>query len=192
LNVLNAGRKQTKSTIMEKARKVNIIRISKGPQFKAKGGEFLALLSMTLLVLCIYNLFHLHIIIAAFILLAAIVSFGIALDVHGLEVDTLLHKIRDYKVLFWFRFGKWNDIRNYKTIHLKGEHLALRSTKNLGQGLETFHYYNIKLVDELTGKKIFLAEFKNYYKARTIATRIAQVTGMECKDFVKRAKIQKK
>lgn len=177
---------------MNKGRNPNIIRISKGPQFKARGGEFLALLSLTLLVLSIANLVHLHIAVAVSFLLAGIVLFNIAIDVHGLEVDTALHKIRDYKVLFWHRFGSWNDIRAYKAIYLKGEHMTVRSIKSLGQGFDTFHFYNIKLVDELSGKTISLAEFKNYYKARSIARRIAQVTGAELRDFVKRPKIRKR
>jgi hypothetical protein len=170
----------------------SIIRISKGPQFKAWGGEFLALLSFTLVIISIASLIHLHLVPGIILLLVAIVLFNIAIDVHGLEVDTARHKIRDYKVLFWHRFGRWNDIRAYKAIYLKGEHMTVRSIKSLGQGFDTFHYYNIKLVDELTGKNIFLAEFKNYYKARGIARRIAQVTGAEFRDFVKRPKIRKR
>jgi hypothetical protein len=124
--------------------------------------------------------------IGSFILLIiSIILFNVVLDFHGIEVDTLVHKIRDYKAILWFRIGKWQNMNDFKWIHLKQDNVVIRTSDYADHSSETFHYYHIKLVDEVNKREIFLAEYKNYYRALHISKRVAGATGLGFRDFLK-------
>ena len=163
----------------------HIIRVSKGPQFRAKGGIFLAMLFVCTLWLSIVGFAHEKFLLAILFIIVCIALLSLVLDIHGIEVNRNIHKIRDYKVFLWFRTGEWQDLKNFKSIHVVHENVVTRSSIYSGSKSDTYHYYKIKLADELNKKEIYLAEYKNYYKAQRISQNIADATGIEFKDFVK-------
>jgi hypothetical protein len=114
----------------------------------------------------------------------SILLFYVVIDLHGIEVDPRLHMIREYKAIMWFKRGKWMRINDFKTIYLTQKNVVTKSYYSQNSS-ETYHYYHIKLVDEVNKKEIILAEYKNYYKARNISEGIAEVTGLEFKNFLK-------
>jgi hypothetical protein len=166
-------------------KKAQIIRISRGPQFKTKGGHILAMIFLCLFILSINGLFISEYLGSFVLLIISIILFYFVLDFHGIEVDTLSHKIRDYKVVLWFRFGKWHNMDDYKWLHLKQDHVVVSTSDYSDHQSETFHYYHIKLVDEIHKREIFLAEYKNYYRALHISKRVAAATGLGFRDFLK-------
>lgn len=121
----------------------------------------------------------------AFLFLAnlCVLLFYLVIDIHGIEVDPQLHMIREYKAILWFRFGKWKQINDFKSIYLTQKNVVTKSF--YAQSSDTYHYYHIKLVDEVNQKEIILAEYKNYYRAKNISEGIAEVTGLEFKNFLK-------
>jgi hypothetical protein len=122
---------------------------------------------------------------SSILLIISIILFCFVLDFHGIEVDTLVHKIRDYKVIFWFRFGKWQNMNDFKWIHLIQDNVVVRTSDYSDHKSDTFHYYLIKLVDEINKREIILAEYKNYYRALYISKRVADATGLVFRDFLK-------
>ena len=166
----------------------HIIKISRGPQFRTKGGVVLAMLFLFFFILSIAMVSNLQFLVSLISLIMSFVLFSLIIDIHGIEVDTNAHKIRDYKTFLWFRIGSWENINDFKFIYVTQQNVVTRSLEYSNQGSETYHYYFIKLVNELNKKEIVLAEFKNYYKAQHIARGIAESTGLELKDFLKRRK----
>jgi hypothetical protein len=163
----------------------NIIRISRGPQFGAKGRPVLALFAMASFILSVYSLIMEEFLYSIVLLLTGIVIFSLVLNIHGIEVDTCRHTIRDYIRFLWFRIGKWRNINDYRSIYLTRENVVIRTSGYAEHASDTFHYYYIKLVDEHNNREIILAECKNYYKAQRISKNIADATGLEFKDFIK-------
>jgi hypothetical protein len=106
------------------------------------------------------------------------------LDIHGIQYDKRLHRIKDYKLFLWFRIGQWKNISDYKSIHLTKKNLVIPATEYSEQRFDTYHYYHVRLVDEQNNKEIILAEFKNYYKALQISKSISIAAGLNFKDFV--------
>ena len=162
-----------------------LINISRGPQFKTKGVAILAVLSLTSLILSISSLFNADFLLAFILLIISITIFSIVLDIHGIEVDKNEHKIREYKIILGFRIGKWECINDFNSIYLAQENVNVRTSDHSEQVSETYHYYFIKLVDELNKKEILLAEYKNYYKALKIAKNVAISTGLKFRSFLK-------
>jgi hypothetical protein len=123
--------------------------------------------------------------ISLILLITSIILFHVVLDFHGIEVDTLVHKIRDYKAILWFRIGTWHDMNDFRWIHLKQDNVVIRTSDYSDHPSETFHYYHIKLVDEIHKREILLAEYENYYRALHISNRVAAATGLGFRDFLK-------
>lgn len=119
------------------------------------------------------------------LLIISVILINVVLDFHGIEVDTLVHKIRDYKAILWFRIGKWQNMNDFRWIHLKQDNVVVRTSEYAEHQSETFHYYHIKLVDEINKREIFLAEYKNYYRALHISRQVASATGLGFRDFLK-------
>lgn len=161
------------------------ITISKGPQFKTLGGEFLALLFLLFVFISLFALTGGFFIVSLLFFIAGIALFSLVLDIQGIQVDRNLHKIRNYKVFLWFKFGTWDNINNYKSIYLTHKNITVKTSFYSNNNSETHHYYHINLVDEPNKKKILLAEYKNYYKAHKIAQNIANATGLSFKDYIK-------
>jgi hypothetical protein len=165
----------------------NIINISRGPQFGSKGGYLIAFLFIMMVILSLVSLVNAEFIIFLFLAVISILLFYVVVDIHGIEVDPRLHMIREYKAILWFKFGEWMNISDFKSIYLMQKNVVTTSYYSRTSS-ETYHYYHIKLVDELHKKEIILAEFKNYYKARHISQGIAETTGLAFKDFLKGGK----
>jgi hypothetical protein len=162
-----------------------IINVSKGPQFKTKGGTALAMLFLLFFLMSIVLLVNSEFIASLILFIISSTLFSLVIDIHGIQVDTNMHMIRDYKAFLWFRIGEWSNINEYKSIYLTQKNVSVRTTGYAGQAAETYHYYHIKLVDEVHKKEIFLAEYKNYYKAQKISKNIADSTGLQFRDFLK-------
>jgi len=160
------------------------IRISRGPQFRTKGGHIIALVALTSFISAVYCVANQDYFIAAFLLLVGIISFLIVLDIRVIEVDTRLHIIRDCKSLIWVRIGKWSRIQDFKSIYVTREIVVIGRDDESEYSTDTFHYYFVKLVDEEKKREIVLAECNNYYKAQHVAKRIANLTGLLYRDFL--------
>jgi hypothetical protein len=156
-----------------------------GPQFKTRGGHILAMIFLCSFILSIKVLVREEYLGAFILLIVSIILFNVVLDFHGIEVDTLVHKIREYKAVLWFRIGKWQNMNDYKWIHLKQDNVVVRTSEYANHPTETFHYYHIKLVDEINKREIFLAEYKNYYRALHVSRQVASATGLGFRDFLK-------
>lgn len=154
------------------------IRISRGPQFRTKGGVIIAMLFLASLITSIAFLINAEFIDSLICLTISIILFSLILDIHGIEVDTYKHKIRDYKLILWTRIGNWENINDFKFIYLTQENVVVGTSEYSEHASDTYHYYFIKLVDELNNKEIVLGEFRNYYKALYLAKNIAHATGL--------------
>ena len=165
----------------------DIINVSKGPQFKTRGGILLAMSFLLFFILSFVSLVHGDFLAFLMCLLISIILFSLVIDIHGIEVDKSVHKIRDYKAFLWFRIGKWSNINDFKTIYLTQKNVVIGTSGISPQSSDTYHYYHIKLVDELHKKEILLAEYRNYYKAQKISKNVAEATGLEFKDFLRKA-----
>jgi hypothetical protein len=166
--------------------KNNIMRISKGPQFNSKGGHIFALISLTFFILSINSLFTIGFISAVILLIIGIVILCVALDIRGIEINRDTQTIREYKAILWWRIGRFKNMSDYKSIHLLQENVVVRTSEYSDHRTDTFHYYRIYLVDEANNKDIFLAEFKNFYKAEFVSQKIASLTGMTYKNLLKK------
>ena len=167
--------------------KQQLINIRRGPQFKTKGNYIVALIAFACLIIGIASIIYVEFISGLIFLVISFVLFYYILDFHGFQLDRSTHRIRDYKDFLWFKIGKWENLNDFKSIYLVKAHLVLRASELSTERFETFHYYHIKLVDEIRKKEIFLAEYSNYYKAQKIAENVANATGLEFKDFIKPA-----
>ena len=164
----------------------HIIRISRGPQFGSEVRPLLAMLALGAFILSVYNVITARYLYSIILLLAGIIIFSFVLNIHGIEVDTCRHMIRNYMKFLWLRIGKWKRINDFKSIHLNQENVII-PTSNSDWPSDTYHYYYIKLVDPLNKNEIVLAEYKNYHIAQRISQKIADATGLEFKDFLKRS-----
>jgi hypothetical protein len=164
----------------------NILRIYKGPQFNSKGGHILALISLTFFILSIYSLITIGFISAVVFLILGLAILCIALDIRGIEINRDTQTIREYKAILWWRIGRFKNMADYKSIHLLQENVVVRTSEYSDHPTDTFHYYRIYLVDEANNKDIFLAEFKNFYKAEIVSQKIATLTGMTYKNLLKK------
>jgi hypothetical protein len=142
-----------------------------------------AIISLGCLIIAIRFLFLGEIITSTVLFLLSFVMIYYILDFHGFQLNKSTHQIRDYKDFMGVKFGKWHNLDDFKSIYLIKAHLVLPIFEE--EKAETFHYYHIKLVDEINKKELFLAEYTNYYKAFSIADNVAELTGLELKDFVK-------
>ena len=164
-----------------------IIRISKGPQFGVQGGHFIALIALTFFIGTVYSITVLEFIPAAVLMLTGSLLLSIALDFRGIEINRRDVTIREYKAIFWWRTGKFKNIRDFNAIYLLPENVIV-SSEFTESANHTYHYYRIYMVDEIGKNSIFVAEFKNFYKAEIVAKRITDLTGMRYKCSVKTVK----
>jgi len=164
----------------------HIIRISRGPQFGSEVRPLLAMLSLGAFILSVYNVIIAKYLYALILLLGGIVIFSFVLNIRGIEVDTFRHMIRNYMKFLWLRIGKWKRINDFKSIYLTQENVIV-PVSDSDRPSYTYHYYHIKLVDTVHKNEIVLAEYKNYHIAHRISQRIADATGLEFKDFLKRS-----
>jgi len=164
----------------------HIIRISRGPQFGSEIRPILAMLSLGAFILAVYNTIIAEYLYALILLLGGIGIFSFVLNIRGIEVDTCRHTIRNYMKFLWLRIGKWKKINDFKSIYLTQENVVI-PTSDSDWPSDTYHYYHIKLVDPLNKNEIVLAEYKNYHIAHKISQKIADATGLEFKDFLKRS-----
>jgi len=162
-----------------------VINIRKGPQFKTRGGPALAAAFLFLLVFSVIGLLINEYLVSLICFLLCIPVFSLVLDIKGIEYDKSLHQIKDYKLFLWFRIGQWKNIHDFTSIYLTNKDLVVATSEYSGGTFDTYHYYYIKLVDEVNNKEILLAEYKNYYKALQISKGITDATGLKFKDFVK-------
>ena len=161
-----------------------IITINKGPQFKSKGTYILALISITFVILSVASFIKEDFYLSLLFFVIGFISFFYVLDIHGIQLDRNLNCIRDYKLILGIKIGKWQNFNNFKSIYLTKDQLTI-STKEYGENSKvSFHYYFIKLVDEVNGKEITLSEFTNYYKAFTIAKNVAETNGLQFKNKI--------
>ena len=163
------------------------ITISQGPLFRTKGGYLIAFVFLFFALISIVTLIQLELEVLSICLPIAITLFYLMVDIRGIQVDTRLHKIREYKLFFGFHLGKWANIKDFGSIYITPKNVTVRQGL-IGNSSETFHYYHIKLVDEVNHKEIYLAEYKNYYKALKIAADISHATGLVLNDFLKRGR----
>jgi hypothetical protein len=144
------------------------------------------MLALGAFILSVYNAIIAEYLYSIILLLAGIVIFSFVLNIHGIEVDTCRHMIRNYMKFLWLRIGKWKRINDFKSIYLTQENVII-PTADSDWPSDTYHYYHITLVDPLNKNEIVLAEYKNYHIAHRISQRIADATGLEFKDFLKRS-----
>jgi hypothetical protein len=165
--------------------KHKLINIRRGPQFKTKGNYIIAMIVLACFIIAIASMIHGEFISGLIFLIISFVLFYYILDFHGFQLDRGTHRIRDYKDFLWIKIGKWENLHDFKSIYLIKAHLVLPTSEYSKERSETFHYYQIKLVDETNKKEIFLAEYNNYYKALMIAENLANAAGLELKNFLK-------
>src|ERR1035437_7699494 len=127
------------------AKENNVIKVSKGPQFKTKGGTILAMIF--LLFLSVAFLYQAEFLVALICFFISVIIFSLALDIHGMELDTSNHKIRDYTAFLWFKIGEWSNINEFPSIYLTQKNVTIRTSGYSGGSADTYHYYHIKLVD---------------------------------------------
>ncbi len=166
----------------------HFIRIPQGPQFKARGSALLATFFLMSIITSFALIKENEYILSLLSGILGILALNLALDLRGIELDKRTHSIRDYKSFLWFRFGKWSDLREFKTLSLTQKNVTVGNSEDAEYSSDTYHYYHLKLVSEVDKREIFLAEYRNYYKALEIAKGIAGKTGLELKDFIKRPK----
>lgn len=163
-----------------------IINIKRGPQFQVKGAPAIAMLAVLFLMFGTFSMFNMNVFAGSSLLIISFALFFYALDFHGFQFDRSTHRIRDYRNFMWIKFGAWHNINDFNSIHLTNSSLVVKPSYLNSECIpETFHYYHIKLVDETNKYDIFLAEYKNYYKAYKIAQQVAYATDLTFKDFVK-------
>ncbi len=165
--------------------KQNLINIRRGPQFKTKWNAITAVIALGCFIMGCSSNYDGEFITGWIFFIVSFVLFYYVLDFHGFQLDKSTHRIRDYKDFLWIKFGKWENLHDFRSIHIIKAHLVLQASEYAEERAETFHYYHLKLVAEAKGKEIFLAEYNNYYKALKVAEGIANVTGIELKDFIK-------
>jgi len=166
----------------------DIIRVSHGPQFRAGGGVVLFMFFLLTFLLFIIGMAQGEPTFALFCLAISAGLFSWVIDIHGIEVNKKTHQIKEYKAFLWFRIGEGKNINDFKALYLKQENVTTRTAGYAGSKGDTYFYYKIKLVDEINRLEIYLAEYQNYYKAQKISQYIADLTGIEFKDYVKGTK----
>jgi hypothetical protein len=172
--------------------KSKLVNIPRGPQFRTKGNYIVAMIALAVFIIAIASIIHGEFITGFISLIISFALFYYILDFHGFQLDHETHRIRDYKNFLWIKFGKWENLKDFKSIYLVKAHLVVSTSLYSEEKSETFHYYHLKLVDETRKKVIFLAEYDNYYKALKIAENVANATGLELKDFLKGTVLNKK
>jgi hypothetical protein len=163
--------------------KGDIITVSRGPQFKAKGGPWIAMLGLGFFVFAVVFLLKGYFLSFFFLFTISFISVYYILDIHGLQLDKNKRRIRDYRFFMWQKTGKWENIEDFKSIYITKNYLSL-PTMIRGKS-ETYHYYHVKLVDKINKKEFLLAEYTNYYKALKISQNISFSTGLELVDMIK-------
>jgi hypothetical protein len=163
-----------------------VIRIRQGPQFKTTGGTFLAIVFIMAMSasIALINEKEYWFSLASFIL--GTLALNLTLDIRGIELDKSTHLIRCYRSFLWLRFGKWSALKEFKMLYITSKKITVGSSDDSEYNSETYHYYHLKLVDEPNKIEIFLAEYRNYYKALKIAKEITDKTDLELRDFIKR------
>lgn len=156
--------KQEINTILTKLDD-QIRRFPKGPQFSIKGAIPIFFISLALLIISICGIFQSDYLLSsvAFILFAILII--LVIDIHGIEIDLRENRIRDYKSLYGIKFGKWENLQNYKSIIITKGVLKIPTTEYADHSYDPYFYYYIKLIDENNEKELTLAEFNDLSKA---------------------------
>jgi hypothetical protein len=159
-----------------------ILRHSRGPQFRTKGGVFYAFLFLGLIIFAGY-LFSLELVLLSVLsIISSTILFCHMLDIHGFEIDTATLNIRDYKKILWLKIGKWSNIKSYKSVYLTKERQVIHPSES-DYIPDIYHYFLVKLVDEANKKEIILAEFKEYEKAQKLTNKVSNTLGIEAKFY---------
>lgn len=162
-----------------------MIRIRQGPRFNLKIGPALGIIFLACLIVAGFGIAEGEYLYAFFSLVAGFMLIFPVMDIRGIEVNTLNHTVRRYRMFLWFRLGKFRRLDAYRSIYLTRKYITVGTSEYAEHSSETYHYYQIKLVDESGKQQILLAEYRNYYKAREICDFICLSTGMILKDKVK-------
>jgi hypothetical protein len=161
-----------------------VIVIPQGPQFQAKGGTFAAFIFIGCLTFFIALLIKGSLLGSFIFLFLAIILFFYFIDVRGIEFNSEKQLVRQYKSFLWFKFGYWNDISNYKSIHLvHANYKVMDSSFFINGDPSTSHFYKIFLENVEDSRSIFLAEYKNYHHAERICKKLSHATGLELRIF---------
>lgn len=159
----------------------NITRITKGPQFETKGGAFLFIVAFFIIFLsgdCFLKQKFIFAILSFFVS-TLLISF--VLDIRGIEIDHFDYKIRDYRNLLGFKIGKWEDIRNYKSVRISIRDIKEATSEGSDHDFDVSYFYYVNLINKLDNKALFLAEFEGKDKAIQFANQIASKLNIELK-----------
>ena|GEM_PF-3966100 len=174
---------------MDKVSK-KIVTISKGRVFDKKFGPlyfliFTTLFPVTLTIIFDYRhypfiIFALLMVLMPFLMLLMI---NLAFVMQGIEIDLDGKLIRNFKKIFFLRYGSWLNFNDYKIVSITSDHLAL--SRQSSGGFESHFYYYVSFVNESTKFSIKIAEFSNYYKAYSFAKKVSDVFNLEINDHIK-------
>jgi hypothetical protein len=151
----------------------NITRITKGPQFETKGGVFLFFLAFFIIFLsgdCFIKQKFIYALLSLFI---STLLLYLVIDIRGIEIDHFEYKIRDYRNLLGFRIGKWEDIRDYKSVSISLRNVKEATSEGSDHDFDVYFYYYVNLINKPDNKILFLAEFEEKEKAKQFANKIA-------------------
>ena len=95
-----------------------LIVIPQGPQFRAKGGTFVAFVFINFMLFFLVFLFKGEFLASLIALFLAAILFFYFIDIRGIEFNPKDRLVRQYKSYLWFKFGNWDEISNYTQIHL--------------------------------------------------------------------------
>lgn len=153
----------------------HILRHSRGPQFKIKGGPLLFLLCVACCFIGIVSLIMGNYVVALILFVFGVMLFALVLNICGFELDSKAFKVRGYKKFLWMKFGKWDNIQNYNAVYLTKGKVVVRTSDfaRRGHTHDNYYYYFVKLVDEFNKHEIILSEFKDFKKAQRLMKIVA-------------------
>lgn len=144
-----------------------IINISRGPQFRGGNSAGAFFLLFFLLIITVF-LFVDSDYIAAFCLLAVCSLLAeYILDIRGVEIDKVNSRIREYRVIFFTRSGKWEMYSGYNSLQIAADYYLIKQVEDSDMGSGRRYYekhqrFIIVLINEDAARNLLLAEGPDY------------------------------
>lgn len=177
----------------------NVIKITLGPQFNQGRSASLLVLLLFLfaldIILYVYPIYFAAFLLSIYIIL---IVYKI-LDIQGVEIDKENSLVRNYKLQFWGKSGKWIDLINYHSIYLDYTTYHIKSSSSFNEFITTNVNYRsnklhghflIFLIHKNENKSILLGEKSNYDEAKMLALKYSEIIGIPFRNII-REKIQK-
>jgi len=141
--------------------------ISRGPQFRGGNAATAFFILFFIIIVVVILLADGDYLPSFFLIVVSSFLLEFVLDFRGVEIDRNNRRIREYRKLFFLRYGEWKPYEGYTSLYITDDYYLVKysdlTARNIRRSYHVkYHQFIVVLINEDADRNVIVAEGTDY------------------------------